>query len=98
MFYVTSAVLLVGVFILIAGVVRSVTAILEHRREEAAPFRDYFGAEYDRDLLRLSSSSETEDWLEDRLPRFTPFRLRPLQLHSRRTAIGGTKRGTRELN
>jgi len=98
MFYVTSALLLVGVFTLIAGVVRSVTAILERRREEAAPFRDYFGSEYDRDLLQLSSSSETEDWSADRLPRFTPFRLRALELHPRRTEIGGSKRRNRVAN
>jgi hypothetical protein len=98
MFYVASAILLFGVFILIAVVVRSVNRILQRRREEAAPFRDYFGAEYDRDLRRLSSSSETEDWSADRLPRFTPFRLRTPESRSQNSDDSVSNLRNREPN
>jgi len=40
--------LTVGAFVLILGTIRAVRAYLENRSEEMAPFRNYFGAEYDR--------------------------------------------------
>jgi hypothetical protein len=76
MFHLTNALLIVAALVLIPGVVMAVRAFLENRREEAAPFRNYFGSEYDRKLFRHSSFRETEDWQADRHPRFAPFRLR----------------------
>lgn len=70
----THGMFLVSAFVLIIGVVPTVRAFLEHRREKAAPFRNYFGAEYDRELCPHSSYSETEEWLADCHARFAPFR------------------------
>jgi len=75
MHHLMNALLLVGAMILISGIVMAVRAHLENRRENAAPFRDYFGPRYDRDLLRLSAFSETEDWQADPHSRIAPFRL-----------------------
>lgn len=47
--------LIVGTFVLILWIVRSVRAYLEDRDEKIAPFRNYYGYKYDRDLLGQSS-------------------------------------------
>jgi hypothetical protein len=52
---------IVGAFALILGTVLAVKAYLENRGEEMAPFRNYFGPEYDRDLLRQSSWCDNEN-------------------------------------
>ena len=75
MFHLTNA-MLVGAFFVILALVIAASAFLDSRRRKPAPFRDYFGPEYDRDLLQQSAFSETEDWLADRHARFAPFRLR----------------------
>jgi hypothetical protein len=82
--HLTNYLLIVGALVLIFSIVMAVRAYLENRREEAAPFRNYFGSEYDRELLQRSSFSETEDWPADRDARFTPFRLRDPGDHERR--------------
>jgi hypothetical protein len=74
--HITKAQLFVGVIILIVCIVLALRALLRHLREQAAPFRDYFGSDYDRDLLQHSALSESEEWRTDCHPRFTPFRLR----------------------
>lgn len=61
--------LIVGAFALIIGTVMAVRAYLENRGEEMAPFRNYFGPEYDRDLLRQSSWCDNENSY-DRQSRF----------------------------
>lgn len=53
--------LIVGAFVLIPGTVMAVRAYLKNRGEEMAPFRNYFGPEYDRDLLRQSSWCDNEN-------------------------------------
>jgi hypothetical protein len=63
-----NSLLLVGAFVLIVGMVYAGRTFLQSRREQAAPFRNYFSTEYDRELLRYSALSEDEDWLADRLP------------------------------
>jgi hypothetical protein len=73
--HITNAPYLVGGFIFIVGIVLALRAMLKHHMQKAAPFRDYFGANYDRELLEHSSSSETEDWRADRHSSFTPLRL-----------------------
>jgi hypothetical protein len=98
MYYLTYALLLACAFLLIAGAASVIRAFLDNRSEEAAPFRDYFGSAYDRELLQLSSSSETEDWSADRLPHFTPFRLRVLEPTMRRAAVGEATRRNHESN
>jgi hypothetical protein len=52
---------IVGAFILILGTVMADRAYLKNRGEAIEPFRDYFGPEYDRDLLRQSSWSDNEN-------------------------------------
>jgi hypothetical protein len=74
--HITKAQFLTGAFILIVCIVLALRALLRHLRDQAAPFRDYFGSEYDRDLLEHSALSESEEWRADCKPRFTPFRLR----------------------
>ncbi len=79
MFHITNAILYVGALTLILSILSvglAVRAFLCGLRGKAAPFRDYFGPEYDRDLLRHSAFSETEDWGAGRSVRFTPFRFR----------------------
>lgn len=83
--YLGNAVLLVGAFILIVGVVLGVREFLERRRVQAESFRDYFGPDYDRDLLQQSVLSETEDWLADRQVRFSLFCLREPGGYEKRT-------------
>ena len=68
--------LLIGAFVLVLGIVIAVRALHGNRRARAARTRDYFGPEYNRDLLLHSSLSESEDWVADRHARFAPFRLR----------------------
>jgi hypothetical protein len=63
-----NSLLLVGAFVFVIGMVHAVRILLRHRRYEAAPFRNYFPTEYDRDLLRYSALSESEDWMADLLP------------------------------
>jgi hypothetical protein len=66
-----NSLLLVGAFVLLFGMLRGARTFLKNRREEAAPFRNYFSTEYDRDLLRYSALSEDEEWMADRYPRST---------------------------
>jgi hypothetical protein len=61
MSHLTLVLMIVGAFVLVLGIVIDVRAHLENRAEELAPFRNYFGAEYDRDLLRQSSWSDGEN-------------------------------------
>jgi hypothetical protein len=89
MFHLTNGMLLFVVLVLILGVGVAARAFLGYRRGKSAPFRDYFGPEYDRDLLQQSSLSETEDWLADRHARFTPFRLRDPGTSQQRTRVSG---------
>ena len=98
MYHLTNAQLLVGALVLILAIVLAVRAILGHRREKPAPFRDYFGSGYRRDLLRQSDLSESEDWQAERQSRFTPFRLRDSGANERRTRVGGAARRDRESN
>jgi hypothetical protein len=81
--------LLVSAIILIPGIVMAFRAHLQNRRENAAPFRDYFGPQYDRELLRHSELSESEDWQADPHSRFAPFRLRDPDT-MRFTRVSGT--------
>jgi hypothetical protein len=83
MFHLTNA-MLIGAFLVILAIVIGVSAFLDGRRGKPAPFRDYFGPEYDRDLLQQSAFSETEDWLADGHARFSPFRLRDPAANERR--------------
>lgn len=84
MFNLTDAMLLAGALALILGVIAVIRAFNRDRNRNAAPFRDYFGPGYDRDLLQQSAFSETEDWLADGHARFSPFRLRDPAANERR--------------
>ena len=71
----TDAILLAIGLALVLGVIPAIRRLLEANNGYAAPFHDYFGPEYDRDLLQQSMFSETEEWLADddsRLPSFHP--------------------------
>ena len=98
MYHLTNAQLLVGALALMLAIVLAVRAILEHRREKAAPFGGYFGSGYRRDLLRQSDLSESEDWQADRQCRFTPLRLRDSRAKERRARAGGAAQRGRESN
>jgi hypothetical protein len=74
MFYLAIVLLIVGAFALILGTVMAVRAYLENRGEEMAPFRNYFGPDYNRDLLLQSSSCDDEN-LKDRT-RIDTFNVR----------------------
>ncbi len=67
---------LAGVFVLVLAIVLAARAFHARQREKNAPFRDYFGSDYERELLQHSSLSESEDWRSDRPTRFAPLRLR----------------------
>lgn len=66
MSHLTIILLIVGAFAFILGTVKAVSAYLENRSEEIAPFRNYFGPEYDRDLLRQSSWCDDGDLYDGR--------------------------------
>jgi hypothetical protein len=61
MSHLTIALLVVGAPVLILGAVKAIKTSFENRCDESAPFRNYFGPEYDRDLLRQSSWSDDEN-------------------------------------
>jgi hypothetical protein len=95
MYHFTNAQLLVGVLALLLVVVLAVRAILGDRKEKSAPFRNYFGTGYQRELLRHSELSENEDWRADRQSRFTPFRFREPGVDERRIKISSANRWNR---
>jgi hypothetical protein len=66
--------LIVGALVLILGTCKAIS-YLANRGEETTPFRNYFGPEYDRDLLRQSSWCDDED-LIDRRSRIEAFDTR----------------------
>jgi hypothetical protein len=96
MFHFTYAIPFVAAVFLILGVGLAVRAYLRNRREKVAPFRDYFGPEYDHDLLQQSAFSEAEDWRADPQTRFAPFRLRDPETSRRRTEVSGEDYWERE--
>jgi hypothetical protein len=95
MYHITDAQLLVGVLvILLLLALLAFKAVFDTRREKSASFRNYFGSGYQRELLRHSDLSESEDWRADRDSRFTPIRLRETSLGERR--ISSAIRSNRE--
>ncbi len=88
MSHLTIVFLIIGTLVLILGAVFSVRAYLENRDEEMAPFRDYFGSEYDRDLLRQSAWSDDEN-LYGRRTRYA-FNIRDWAAIERDSRAGGT--------
>jgi len=91
----TLVLMIVGAFVLILGMVMDVRAHLEDRREEMAPFRHYFGPEYDRDLLRQSSWCDGEN-LSDRRTRFDAFNVGHWDATERYSRSSGTIRRNRD--
>jgi hypothetical protein len=87
--------LIVGAFALILGTVKAVRAYLENRGEEMAPFRNYFGPEYDRDLLRQSSWCDDEKQI-DRRTRIDAFDTRERGATERHSIGSGTARRNRD--
>jgi hypothetical protein len=73
----TDAILLASALAL--GLIPTFRSLLRDRNRNAAAFRDYFGPEYDRDLLRQSTLSETEEWRADDDSRLPSFRTRYLE-------------------
>ena len=91
----TLVLMIVGVFVLVLGIFMDVRAHLENRGEELAPFRNYFGAEYDRDLLRQSSWSDGEN-PSDRRTRFEAFDVGHCGATGRYSSGSGTIRRNRD--
>jgi len=63
---ITLVLMLVGALIVILGLLMDIKAHLKNHSKEDAPFRGYFGTEYERDLLRQSSWSDGESSSEPR--------------------------------
>ena len=93
--HLTIAMLLVGAFVLIFGTGVAARAYLKNRAEEIAPFRHYFGPEYDRDLLRQSSWCDGEN-LSDRRTRFEAFNVGHWDATERYSRGSGTIRRNRD--
>jgi hypothetical protein len=91
----TLVLMIVGAFVLVLGIVMDVRAHLENRSEELAPFRNYFGAEYDRDLLRQSSWCDGEN-PSDRRTRFDAFNVDDCGATERYSRGSGTIRRNRD--
>ena len=89
MSHLTLVLLIVGAFALILGTVMAVRAYLENRGEEMAPFRNYFGPEYERGLLRQSSWCDNESPY-DRRSRFNAFNVRDRGATERYSSGRGT--------
>lgn len=87
--------LIIGAFVLILGTVQAIRACFENRAEEMAPFRNYFGPEYDRDLLRQSSWSDDED-LSNRRIRIDALNVRDWGVTERYSRDSGTTRRNRD--
>jgi hypothetical protein len=88
MFHPTITQILTGASILILCIAPAVLReFLDHRKKRTATFCDYFGPEYERDMLQHSALSESEDWLADRPFRFAPFRLRDSKPNEQRTRV-----------
>jgi hypothetical protein len=96
MHHLMNPLLLLAATILVLGIVMAFRVHLRNRRGNGALFRNYFGPQYDRDLLRLSAFSETEDWQSDPLPRFASFPLRDADATRRLTRVSGTAQRDRE--
>jgi len=79
----TDAILLASALALVLGVIPVIGRSLGDRNGNAAPFRNYFGPDYDRDLLRQSALSETEEWQADLHSRLPSFSLRDLESRER---------------
>ena len=87
--HLTVAMLLVGAFVLIFGTGVAARAYLKNRAEEIAPFCNYFGPEYDRDLLRQSSWSDDENPY-NRRTRIDAFNVRDRDATERYSSGSGT--------
>jgi hypothetical protein len=93
----TIALLIVGAFALVLGAVKAARAYLKNRSEEMAPFRHYFGSEYDRDLLRQSSWCDDESSSELRT-RFDAINVRDRGAAERYSSGRDTTRRKRDLD
>ena len=96
MFHLPDAILFGCAFVLILGVSLAVREFLANRKRKSAPFLDYFGPEYERDLLQQSALSETQSWRGEGDARFTPFRLGDQGTSERRTRVSGSVRRDRD--
>jgi len=95
MSHLTLVLLIVGAFVFVLGMFMDVRAHFENRAAELAPFRNYFGAEYDRDLLRQSSWSDGEN-PSDRRTRFEAFNVGDCGASERYSRGSGTIRRTHD--
>jgi hypothetical protein len=89
MSHLTIILLIAGVFVLILGTVKIARAYLESRAE-VAPFRHYFGPEYDRDLLRQSSWCDDEKNLDNLQTGSNAFNLRDRGVVERYSRVSRT--------
>ena len=89
MLLLTIVLVIMGAFVLLLGTVMAVGAHIKNRDEAKAPFRDYFGPEYDRDLLRQSSWCEDEK-LYDRHTTVDAFNARDRSATERYSRSSGT--------
>jgi len=97
MSHLTIVQLIVGAFVLVLGAVMAVRAYVKNHFEERAPFRHYFGPEYDRDLL-LQSSWCDDDSLYDRRTRIDATNVRDRGASERFSSGSGTAWRNRDLD
>jgi hypothetical protein len=76
MFNSSSLYLLLGALALFSIVVIAICARLMNRERESSFSSEFFGPNYQRDLLRYSDLSEMENMQNEYQSRFTPFRFR----------------------
>jgi hypothetical protein len=93
--YSTIALMIVSAFASILSTVMVFRAHHRNRLEEMAPFRDYFGAEYDRDLLRQSSWCDDEN-LDDHQNRIDSQGLRDRNADEKYSRSGVASRWNRD--
>ena len=95
MSHLTVVLLIVGAFAFILSTVKAVGAYLDNRGEEIAPFRNYFGSEYDRDLLQQSSWCD-DDNIYDWRTRIDAFNTRDRAATERYSIGSGTTSRNRD--
>jgi hypothetical protein len=87
MYHLTNPELFLSILALALAVILGVRSVLGDRKEKSAPFRNYFGSGYQRELLRHSELSESEEWRTDLESRFARLRQRDPSVDERRNKV-----------
>lgn len=93
----TLVLMLVGALVVVLGLFMDINAHLKNRSKKMAPFRSYFGADYDRDLLRQASWSDGQSSSDPRT-RFDATNVRDSDATERYAEGSGAIRRNRDLD